>query len=391
MADDATGRTVVVMSATSAPAPRENASAFTRSFRELGKGDTSIAGGKGANLGELVGAGFPVPPGFVITADAYLVAMDQGGVRARLRDVARDARPDDPAALARASEELRTIVERAGHPEALRAAILADYHALGDERARRGALVRDERGHRGDLVRGHERDLHERPRRRRAGRERDRAAGRAVFGQRVISYRASQGLLDEPAIAVVVQRMVDSERSGVMFTADPSTSDRSRVVIEAAFGLGEVVVSGQVEPDTYVVAKDGPRVLEARIGVKTHKLVRGPGGDQRVELSPEEGGARVLGDAEVLDLARIAIAVEKHYGTPQDMEWAIEGGASYLVQSRPITTLHDEVSSDGGAPVGTELLSGLGASPGLASGAVRDPRSAADGRRSKTARCSSRR
>jgi pyruvate,water dikinase len=201
----------------------------------------------------------------------------------------------------------------------------------------------------------------------------------SIWGQRVISYRASQKLSEEPAIAVVVQRMVDSDCSGVIFTADPSTSDRSRVVIEAAFGLGEVVVSGQVEPDTYVVAKDGPRILEVRTGVKTHKLVRAPGGNERVELSAAEGGARVLADPHVLALAELAMRVEKHYGVPQDLEWAMEGDETYLVQSRPITTLHDAVSEQ----PGSELLTGLGASPGLVSGVVRVLRAASEGAKLK--------
>ncbi len=149
----------------------------------------------------------------------------------------------------------------------------------------------------------------------------------SLFGDRVVSYRLSQGIDAEPALAVVVQQMVDSERSGVMFTADPSTADATKVVIEAAFGLGEVVVGGAVEPDTYVVDKDGPRLRSVRVGNKTVAIVRGADGkDSRVELSDEQAARRVLTDDEVIELARTGLRIHDHYGEPQDIEWAVAEG-----------------------------------------------------------------
>jgi pyruvate,water dikinase len=362
------------------PTPlRAIASAHVRGFRELGRHDAAIAGGKGANLGELTRAGFPVPPGFVITAQGYQAAMEAAGARPRLTKLVASASPDDAASLARVSEELRNIVKGAGIPNELSQAIVTAYRSLGKNArvaVRSSATSEDTGGSsfagmnetftnvegEGELL------------------EKVLACWMSIWGQRVIAYRHGLGLTEEPAIAVVVQRMVDSESSGVVFTADPSTSDRSRIVIEAAFGLGEVVVSGQVEPDTYLVSKEGPRVLQVLTGVKSHKLVRGPGGNERVDLSRTEGGARVLDDARILELAQLAIAVETHYGSPQDIEWALEGGRLFLVQSRPITTLHEPAS----AVDGKELLTGLGASPGLVSGQVRVLRSASEGATLKT-------
>jgi pyruvate,water dikinase len=196
----------------------------------------------------------------------------------------------------------------------------------------------------------------------------------SLFGERVITYRVSQGITDEPVIAVVVQRMVASERAGVLFCADPSTGDRDRIVVEGAFGLGEVVVSGQVEPDTYVLAKDGPRLLSARVGHKTHKLVGGPTGAViRVDLDAGEADSRVLNDDEAIALARLGLLVEAHYGEPQDVEWAIADGQTFLVQSRPITTLAPApVPAHAAAPGrGRLLVRGLAASTGMASGSVR--------------------
>jgi pyruvate,water dikinase len=199
----------------------------------------------------------------------------------------------------------------------------------------------------------------------------------------VIAYRATQQLTDEPAIAVVVQRMVDAHTSGVMFTADPATGDRDHLVVEAAYGLGEVVVGGQVEPDTYVMAKEGSRLLHEHIGTKTTKIVRGPDGhDQRVPVALADQARRVLDENALIALAHTAIEVERHYGAPQDVEFAIDDHHIWVVQSRPITTLGDGTrSADEFQPPGTLLVAGLAAAPGIASGAVRVLRSPSEGRR----------
>ncbi|HEX4903318.1 MAG TPA: phosphoenolpyruvate synthase, partial [Acidimicrobiales bacterium] len=198
----------------------------------------------------------------------------------------------------------------------------------------------------------------------------------SLFGERAIAYRASQGITDEPAIAVVVQRLVDADRAGVLFTADPSTRARDRLVVEGAFGLGEVVVSGAVEPDTYVVSKDGPRILQVRVGHKTHELRSGPGGRvSRIELDGDRADARVLSDDEVIEVARLGLQVEAHYGgEPQDVEWAITDGRVLLLQARPITTLGDAATPSAAgtaAADGVPLVHGLGAAPGVVAGRVR--------------------
>jgi pyruvate,water dikinase len=339
-------------------------SPLVRTFAQLRKNDVELAGGKGANLGELAAAGLPVPPGFVVTAQAYLGAMDHAGVRDALRKRISGLDASDTAALALASDELRALVQRAGMPQPLREAVLAAYRTLGDRArvaVRSSATMEDTAGasfagmnETFTNVEGEQALL-----------EAIVRCWMSVWGKRVIAYRSSQGFDQEPAIAVVVQQMVDSERSGVMFTADPSSGDRKRIVIEGAFGLGEVVVGGQVEPDTYVLSKDGPRVLEARIGDKSHKLERAPeGGTRRVELQGDARTRRVLEDRELIELGELGLRIERHYGEPQDVEWAYASGKLYCLQSRPITTLHETAE-------GSVLLSGLGASPGRATGRVR--------------------
>lgn len=350
-------------------------------FRDLRATDVGVAGGKGANLGELTAAGLPVPPGFVVTADAYLDAMERAGVRAELVETLAATDVDDGAALAAGAGRLRDLVRKAPVPDELLHELLDAYHEIGGGAVavRSSATSEDTAdasfaGMNETFTNVFSDD---------AVVSRVVACWASLFGDRSVAYRRSRGIADEPAIAVVVQRMVDSERSGVMFTADPAAADRDAIVVEAALGLGEVVVGGQVEPDTYTVDKRHLRVLAARIGHQTHKVVRGSDGrDLRVDLEPAEGFRRVLTDDEVIELARLGERIEEHYGTPQDVEWAIADGRLSIVQSRPITTLGPSATpgpATEGDGAGGVLLRGLGASPGIAAGRARVIRSVADG------------
>jgi pyruvate,water dikinase len=335
-----------------------------RWFKELSLKEANLAGGKGANLGELVRAGLPVPPGFVLLAPAFLDAMEAGGVRAELRTQLAEVNVDDPAQLEASSASMRELVHRAGIPASLRSALVEAYRQLGKGvrvAVRSSAPSEDSAGT--SFAGMHETFTNVLGEEALVARVLDCWA--SAYGARVVDYRKDQHLADEPAIAVVIQRMVDSARSGVMFTADPSTSNTQRIVIEGAFGLGEVVVGGQVETDTYTLTKAGPRLLEARLGHKAFKIFRDrEGRERKVDLSDDEADARVLSDAEAVALAKLGTKVEQHYGTPQDIEWAEEGGIWFLVQSRPITTLHSNGSEN-------LLLGGLAASPGTGSGAAR--------------------
>src|SRR5690606_34803026 len=191
------------------------------------------------------------------------------------------------------------------------------------------------------------------------------------YGARVLFYRIERGLGEEAPLAVVVQKMVDSEKAGVLFTVDPATGDPNRLVIEAAWGLGEVVVGGEVNPDRYEVENDTFATVRL-IGPKDVMLVRDEktGEHVRVELPEGNATAPALTTAEVRELAELGKRDEAQYGVPQDAEWAIEDGRIYLVQTRPVTTLWERPATR--SPVrGQVLLSGLGASPGVASGTVR--------------------
>jgi pyruvate,water dikinase len=348
-------------------------------FDALSRQSTPVAGGKGANLGELARAGLPVPPGFVVTAPAFVAALDGAGVRARLFEMFTKLDADDAAALAATSKEMQALVLGIEVPDAVRTALTAAYARLGtDEPVAVRSSATSEDTASTSFAGMHETFTHV------VGGaallDRVKACWASAYGQRVLAYRKAQHMTEEPRLAVVVQKMVSSTRSGVMFTADPARGDRSRIVIEAAFGLGEVVVGGQVEPDTYTIAKDGPRLLDVHVGHKAFQIVRGPDGhEQRVDLAEADATRRVLADEEVVALARLGLEVERHYGAPQDVEWAEQDDRWYLVQARPITTLDAPAATTPAA--GEALIAGLGASPGIASGNVRVLRSPEDGAR----------
>ena len=354
---------------------------------ELGLADADVVGGKGANLGELARARFPVPNGFVVTATAFTDAMRRGGVADTLHSVSADVDVDDPAALEKASAALQSAVREAGVPADLRAAVLDAYSRLGG-----GSTVAPTVAVRSSAAGEDGADtsyagMNETFTNVTGADELMRAivdCWASVFGQRVVAYRAGREVTADPAIAVVVQAMVDSQRSGIMFSVDPSTGDRTRLVVEAAFGLGEVVVGGLVEPDTYVVSREKRSILHTRVGHQDFQIVRGPDGhDAKVELDPAVGTSRVLADSEVLALADLALRVEAHYASPQDIEWAMDsGGVVYLVQSRPITTLGPLEAAPPAAKAetaGTPLVTGLAASPGVVAGKVRVLRAPEEG------------
>ena len=363
------------MTTTDPAAPDAPSTSVISWFGDIGSRDVAQVGGKAANLGEMTAAGLPVPDGFAIGAAGYLRSMEASGARDHLReafDRAREAAGDQHQ-LAAAAADLRQRVAAAGISDDVRTAVLDAYHQLGDRvpvAVRSSATAEDSAG--ASFAGMHESI---------ANVIGDDAVLDAVvrcwtslYGDRAIAYRASRDMDEEPVIAVVVQRLVPSDSAGVLFTADPSTGGTDVIVIEAAYGLGEAVVSGLVEPDTSIVSKDGPTVLWTRVGRKSQKLVSGPGGTvESVTLPETQAGARVLTDDQVLELARIGLEVEQHYGEPQDIEWAIHDGELHLVQVRPITTLVQ-------ARTGEVLLHGLAASNGVASGAVRILRTPQEGR-----------
>jgi rifampicin phosphotransferase len=308
-------------------------------FSDLDGDALPVAGGKAANLGELVRAGFPVPAGFCVSTAAYdLVAADAGLESTLAALAAVDA--EDTGRLAELAAEARGRLSEASVPDVLCRAIAEAYGELGDGvpvAVRSSATAEDLPGAsfagQQDTylnVVGVESVL-----------DAVRRCWASLWTDRAVSYRATNGI--DPrgvSLAVVVQRMIDASVAGVLFTANPVTGKRHQAVIDASPGLGEAVVSGAVNPDHFVADAATGEIVERRLGDKRVAVVAGSGGGtERVELAAGEAEAS-LSDDQILDLARLGARVEGHYGTPQDTEWAINGeGGIWLLQARPITTL----------------------------------------------------
>jgi pyruvate, water dikinase len=346
-----------------------------RFFDDLTRADVPWAGGKGANLGELTGAGVPVPGGFVVGAPAYAAFCDEHGLRERVAASLAGLDADDTAALEAASAEVRAIVLAEPIPPSVRTAILDAYERLdagapGSSVAVRSSATAEDTAS-ASFAGMNETFLNvEGPD---ALLDAIRRCWASLFGARTVFYRAKRGFSQAGMdIAVVVQRQVHSTRAGVMFTIDPSSGRADRIVIEGALGLGESVVSGSVSPDRYVIDKSSLAVVTREIKRKelTIEPVRGGGTTTRL-LGEDEGLAAVLDDSEVRVLAELALKIEAHYESPQDTEWAFdEDGKVWMLQSRPVTSTGGAPAGDS-HPAGVALVRGLGAAPGSASGQVR--------------------
>lgn len=354
------------------------------SFDRLGSDRVGVAGGKGANLGEMARAGLPVPSGFVVTVDAFRTVLMRAGIASEVQQALEAAAGGSEEDIRSASEHIRGLLLSVVIDPEIASAIGAAYRGLGPDESplvavRSSATAEDtsQFSFAGMFesflnVRGEDELL-----------EHVRACWASAFSERVLFYRFRQSVPGEAAVGVVVQRMVQSEKAGVLFTADPRSGDPSVAIVEAAFGLGEVVVAGLLTPDRYVIAKETGEVRVRTPGHKPFLLRRdaASGANVRQPLSPELAAAFVLTEAELAQLADLARRLESHYGRPQDAEWAIDAaGALWLVQSRPVTTFG--LSAPASGPETRVVLSrGLGASPGRASGPVRVLHSPEDGDR----------
>lgn len=349
--------------------------AYVAAFDQLRLADADEAGGKGANLGELVAAGLPVPPGFVVLRSCYEQIVAQGAHGEKLAALHAEAlaaaAAADPVRVDVLCQRMRDIVHACTFDTEARSAITAAYRSLGDRAdvAVRSSAVGEDSATSSfagmNLTRTNMRGEKELI-------DAIFDCWASLFTPRVLTYRARRDMRATPAMAVVVQTMVHARRAGVAFTADPATGRRDRIVIDAARGQGEVVVSGTTQPDTYLLDTDGPHLLEHRPGHQDFAIIAGPGGDRRIELSVEDKTAPALTEHEAVEVAQLALAVHHHHGDrPQDVEWVYNEDALWLVQARPITTLPEPHPAPAAPPQATVLVRGLAAAPGTADGTVR--------------------
>jgi pyruvate, water dikinase len=361
---------------------------FVKWFSELNKNSGPVAGGKGANLGEIYNLKVPVPPGFVVTAQAYNYFIEKAKIRQQMHDLLDDLDYEDTKALDLATSKIRDLIVKSKMPTEMEEDILEAYDTLSGseellERSTAHDLLRNAHESAFVAVRSSAtaEDLAEASF---AGQQDSflNVKGKAsllehikkciasLFTSRATYYRNKNKFQhDKVSLAVVVQKMVDSDKSGVMFSKDP-TYKNDHIIIEAVFGLGEGIVSGAITPDKYLVSQD-LELTDKKIANKKIAITRdSSGGRSIVQLKEEKANSQVLKKSEIIKLATIAKQLEEHYQKPQDIEFAIEGEEIYIVQTRPITTMGKNIGVDKKIK-GEIILEGLAASPGIAVGVVK--------------------
>ncbi|MDO5036977.1 MAG: phosphoenolpyruvate synthase [Tissierellia bacterium] len=361
---------------------------FIKHFKEIRKSDVEIVGGKGANLGELTNFGLDVPPGFCVTAEGYNAFIDYAGLNDKVRELMEEIDVEDTAKLAEASNEIRRIINNGEIKPEIEEEIRSAYRALNEEigiedaevAVRSSATAEDlpDASFAGQqdtyLHISGEDELVNHVRR----------CWASLWTPRAIYYREKQNYDHfKVALAVVVQKMVNSAKSGVMFTANPITSNREEMMINASWGLGEAVVSGTVSPDEYLINKASKEVLEKHLANKKVMVVKDTSGigTQEVDVASLLGSEAVSGEClspeELNTLIEAGIKIESLYGSVQDIEWGLDQDTHglYILQSRPITTLKDDVENMSKEnkleEKLTPLVRGLAASPGIGRGRVK--------------------
>lgn len=316
---------------------------YLKPFKHLNKSSVPQAGGKGASLGEMTNAGIAVPPGFVVLASAFDRFIEETDLKQEIEARIAEVNPEDTNSIAHASTTLRDAIHDTPMPGDLEKEILLAFDELGAEyvAVRSSATAEDSEvaSWAGELDTFLNTERH-------TVLDKVKECWSSLFTPRAIFYRYEKNLAESyVGVAVVIQKMVQSDISGIAFTVHPVTQDYDQMIIEAGYGLGEAIVSGQVTPDSYVVIKSEMSILDIHVGHQLKKLVKNEttgGSDDKTNVWVElgvEGEKQKLTGKQIIQAAEQFMIIEKHYGFPCDIEWAIESGELYITQSRPITTL----------------------------------------------------
>lgn len=306
---------------------------YIKYFYEIDKNSTSEVGGKGASLGEMTKAGIPVPPGFVITVQTY-------------KEFHNKELPTDLI-----NTILNAFDKLGAERVAVRSSAVAEDSSAASWAGQLESYLNTEKK---DLI------------------QNIKKCWLSIKSDRAISYAKEQDISDDKLlVAVVVQKMVSSEVSGVMFSVNPITKDSDEVMIEASLGLGEMIVQGNVIPDNFIVDKNTLKIKQKTIELKESMMIFKEGTNEIIDIPKEKQNIQCIDDKNIEDLAKLGIKIENHYGFPCDIEWAKEGNSIYIVQSRPLTTLNIEKSKEILNISDEPILIGLGASQGIKSGPVR--------------------
>lgn len=367
---------------------------------DVSDGDLPLVGGKAGKLGELVRQGLPVPPGFVVTTETYQSFVDATILKVEIPTALATLDLNRPESVDAVARRIRDAFESTEFPPELREALEQAYagfckaHEVEFCAVRSSATAEDLEG--ASFAGLQETYLNVR------GTDEVLSAIRRCWGSlftaRVLVYRARKGFDHaQVRLAVLIQKMVNSTVSGILFTRDPNTGE-NHMIIEAGWGLGEAIVGGEVTPDHYVVDGATQRIIQKQLSEQSIRLVRADGGGNlREEVPPNDRSAQKLPDERILRLASLARVIESHYRRPMDVEWCADGKSLYVVQARPVTTIppgraaapspappppssaptsgHASSPTPGGAsgsePGGSPIVKGFGASPGVAGGVAR--------------------
>ena len=320
---------------------------FTRNFKQLNYKDVDIAGGKGASLGEMTQASIQIPPGFVVLANAFdefiiktkhPKGMGEANLNVAIKAELDKVNYDDIKSVERTSGVIRHLIHGAKMTEILQKEILIEFKKLDAKyvAVRSSATAEDSSiaswaGELESYLDTTETQLLENIKR----------CWSSLFTPRAIFYRQEKGLLNtKVSVAVVIQQMIESEVSGIAFSVHPITKDSNQMIIEAGWGLGEAIVSGQVTPDSYVITKDDLAIIDINISAQEKMIVRKKnGGVEHATVKDDAIEDQKLTGAKIIELANECIEIENHYNKPQDIEWAYYKNKFYITQSRPITTL----------------------------------------------------
>ena len=364
-------------------------------LNEISKDSLPQVGGKGANLGEMFNNNFPVPKAFVVTADAYKDFLQSTGIQTQINKILSDLDVDNTEQLKEASEKIQDIILSMEIPQEMKKDIMDAYKNMSvnqellNQAPQALNLIKAGRDNPFVAVRSSA-TAEDLPTASFAGQQETylnvkgleqvlqavHQCWASLYTSRAIFYREKNNFPHEKVyIAVVVQKMINSDKAGVMFSINPNTNEEN-ILIEASYGLGDAVVSGSISPDQYIIDKRDRKIKNIKVNKKEWMLYRdsNTGRTTKRILNDEKASSQVLTDEEINKLVLLAINVEDYYKKPQDMEFAIEDRNVYLIQTRPITTvkkIEEKTEEVIGESKGDEILTGIPASPGVGSGKVK--------------------
>ncbi len=358
-------------------------------FKDLNKNSLPVAGGKGANLGEMYNLGMPVPNGFSVTAQTYKEFIEGSGLLEKIKEILKTVDVNSTADLQDKAKQIQKLITYTHMPRDVAEEIIEAYELLGAGKDSQ-SLIEGEEVYVAVRSSATAEDL---PTASFAGQQATflNVKGKedvvkavlecwaSLYTARAIYYREKNGFEHTKVfISAIVQKMVNSEKAGIMFTINPATNNKNELVIEAVYGLGEMIVGGQVNPDLYIVDKESKNIITKEIKKQEKGLFREDGKNVEKEISKELQDRQTIADADVKELTRLGLKLEEHYGRPQDIEWAKEGSDLFIVQTRAVTTYKETKEKEINVKEGQILVKGETASRGVKSGIVKVVKSASE-------------